>query len=317
MCTFDKCKRKEPAYDTLRAEMGVVMASTTTFAINIGALDLDILKITRKGEKIFRKPRRTMQYTIIFLLLIAGLFAGILILLEFGRKIGVRRRAADPEGASAGIGAVEGAVFGLTGLLIAFTFSGAAERFEARRHLIVEEANAIGTAYLRLDMLPNETQPALRDKFRQYVDSRLAVYRKLPDIEAAKAELVRSTGLQGEIWTLAVKACRQAGSPAVTTLVLSSLNDMIDITTTRTTALRTHPPVIIFVMLAFLVLIGSMLVGYGMSAAKTKNWISILTYAIVTTTAIYIIVDFEFPRAGLIGITSVDQVLMDVRASIK
>ena len=101
---------------------------------------------------------------------------------------------------------MDGAVFALLGLLVAFTFSGAASRFDARRHLIVEETNAIGTAYLRLDLLPASAQPALRDLFRRYLDSRLEVYRKLPDLDAAKAELARSTQLQGEIWSQAVAA---------------------------------------------------------------------------------------------------------------
>ena len=136
--------------------------------------------------------------------LVVGLFFGMLLLLELGRRIGARRLAQDPEGARAGVGAVEGAVYGLLGLLIAFTFSGAAARFDARRQLIVEEANDIGTAYLRLDLLPAEPREQLQEKFRRYVDSRLETYRKLPDIRAAEAELARSAGLQNEIWTLAV-----------------------------------------------------------------------------------------------------------------
>ena len=84
----------------------------------------------------------------------AGLFIGMLCLLEVGRRVGQRRREADTEGARAGVGVIDGAVFALLGLLLAFTFSGAAARFDTRRHLIVEEANAIGTAYLRLDLLP-------------------------------------------------------------------------------------------------------------------------------------------------------------------
>lgn len=83
---------------------------------------------------------------------------------------------------------MEGAVFALLGLLIAFTFSGAATRFDTRRQLIIEETSDIGTAYLRLDLLPVEAQPGLREKFREYVDARLEVYRKLPDIAAAKKE---------------------------------------------------------------------------------------------------------------------------------
>ena len=90
-----------------------------------------------------------------------------------------------------------GAVFALLGLLIAFTFSGAATRFDERRNLIVQETNDIGTAYLRLDLLPPIAQPRSRDLFRKYLDARLE-YRKLPDMAAAKESLARSTKLQAE-----------------------------------------------------------------------------------------------------------------------
>ena len=147
-----------------------------------------------------------MYYTLITSLLAISMFFAMLLLLELGRRIGHRRLVTDPEGARAGAGAVEGAVFALLGLLMAFTFSGDAARFDARRQLIVEEANAIGTAYLRLDILSPRAQPAVREKFRQYVDTRLEVYRKLPDLSAAQAELVKGAKLGEEIWSRAVAA---------------------------------------------------------------------------------------------------------------
>jgi hypothetical protein len=127
-----------------------------------------------------------MNFVILGILLVLGLFIGALCMLEFGRWLGLRRMARDPVGARAGAGAVEAAVFGLMGLLIAFTFSGAAARFDARRAQLVEEANCIGTAWLRLDLLPPAAQPSLREKFRQYTDARVAAFRKLPDVEARK-----------------------------------------------------------------------------------------------------------------------------------
>src|SRR5580704_8585929 len=163
-----------------------------------------------------------------FWLLASCLLLVILASLEVGRRIGIHRRKADPEGASTGLGAIEGAVFGLMGLLIAFTFSGAASRFDARRQLVGEEANAIGTAYLRIDLLPQSAQPALREDFRNYADARLATFRKVrTDMEAAKAEFNLANQLQGKIWNEAVATCKEVNSPAVTTLVLSSLNEMI------------------------------------------------------------------------------------------
>src|SRR6266540_2898434 len=106
-----------------------------------------------------------MSYMLYTALLGLGLFVGMLVLLEVGRRIGVQRLAKDPEGAKAGFGTIEGAVLALLGLLLAFTVSGAGARFDTRRNLIVEETNAVGTAYLRLDMLPAAAQPALRENF--------------------------------------------------------------------------------------------------------------------------------------------------------
>src|SRR5260370_13867439 len=111
------------------------------------------------------------------LALTIGLFAGILVLLEVGRQVGlhwIRKKWHAPEADFMGM---EGAVFGLMGLLIAFTFSAAASRFETRRQLLVEEVNDIGTVWLRLDLLPRAHQPVLREDLRRYVDSRLATYR--------------------------------------------------------------------------------------------------------------------------------------------
>jgi len=243
-----------------------------------------------------------------------GLFLGMLVLLELGRRLGVRRIAQDPERAAAGAGVVEGAVFALFGLLIAFTFSGAAARFDARRQLVVEETNAIGTAYLRLDLLPADAQPGLRDRFRSYLDSRLETYRKLPDIEAAQEELARSGRLQGEIWTQAVAACRAKDDPATTTLVLSALNAMIDITTT---AAKMHPPTIVFVMLFGLGLGCALLAGYSMAGSKSRSWTHMIGFAAIAALTVYVILDIEYPRLGLIRVDAVDQVLVELRESMK
>jgi hypothetical protein len=261
-----------------------------------------------------------MTHVLIAFSITLGLFLGMLLFLDIGRRIGARRRAQDPEGAGAGTGAVDGAVFALLGLLVAFTFSGAAARFDTRRALIVEEANAIGTAYLRLDVAPASAQPALRDLFRRYVDSRLETYRKfrkLSDLDAAKAELAQSAKLQADIWNQAVAAGRLEGAPpAAAMLLLPALNQMIDITTTRTTAGQIHPPMVIFLMLFGLALASALLAGYGMAGGKSRDWLHMLAFAAVLALAIYVIIDIEYPRLGLIRVDAFDQVLVEVRASM-
>ena len=259
-----------------------------------------------------------MRSMLVTSLITAGLFAGMLLLLEVGRRTGVRRTAADPHGAPAGVGPLEGALFALLGLLIAFTFSGASSRFDTRRQLIVDETNAIGTAYLRLDVLAPEDAAMLRDTFRRYVDTRLQIYRVLPDLEAAERALGTATALQGEIWRQAVAACRAPGAlPSAPVLLLPALNAMLDITTTRTMATQIHPPRVIFVMLFGLALASALAAGYGMGAAQLRSRLHMILFAAAVTAAVYVIIDMEYPRYGLIRVDAFDQALVDLRRSMK
>jgi len=208
-----------------------------------------------------------------------------------------------------------GAVFGLMGLMVAFAFQGAASRFDARRNLIVQEANDIGTAYLRLELLPPAAQEPMRESFRRYVDARLEAYRRLPDVAAAKEAFGRAAALQGRIWSDAVAAARE--SPQATMLLLPALNAMFDTSTARTVALQTHPPLVVFAMLGFLALACAVLAGHGMAEARSRSVLHVLGFAAVLTLTVYVILDFEFPRVGLIRIDAVDQVLVDVRQGMK
>ena len=258
-----------------------------------------------------------MGFALIVALGALGLFAAVLALLELGGRLGARALARNPDAAT-GASAMEGAIFALLGLLLAFTFFGAASRFDDRRELIVEEANAIGTAYLRLDLLPASAQPELRNAFRRYVDHRVAAYRALPDMTAAQIELVRATDLQQQIWTKAVAAATApGGSQSSVMLLLPALNEMIDITTTRTMAGQMHPPPVVFGLLFALMLLGALLAGYAMAAAKTRNWLHRAVFAFTLAGAAYVILDFEYPRFGLIRVDAFDHALVDLRQSMK
>jgi ABC-type multidrug transport system fused ATPase/permease subunit len=251
------------------------------------------------------------------ILSLLALFAAILACLEGGYRLGLRQSANVPEKGFGGLGAMEGAVFGLMGLLVAFTFSGAAARFDARRQLIVEECNAIGTAYLRLDLLPVQAQGALRDAFRRYAEARLAYYRALPDEAAAQQQETRFLALQQEIWTGAVAATGESVQPRAPMLLLPALNQMIDLTTTRAAARRTHPSPVIFWMLGAAVLATSLLAGWGMAAGGIRSWIHVGGFAVLLTVAVYVILDLEFPRLGIIRVDAFDHFLVEVRASMK
>jgi hypothetical protein len=258
-----------------------------------------------------------MNFALINLIYAIGLLLGMLILVEVGRRIGLWRMTVDKEGARAGLGTVEGALLALLGLLIAFSFSGAAARYDARRQQIIDEANDIGSAYFLVDLLPAEAQPPLRDRFREYLDSRLESYRKMPDLAAAKAELERSKTLQNNIWTQAVRATRDSGYQPVAMLILPAIGKMINISTQRTMALQMHPPTMIFVMLAGMMLAGSLLAGYGMASGRSRNWIHIAAFVVILALTFYVIRDLEYPRLpGLVGMNDFDNVLVDLRKSM-
>lgn len=251
------------------------------------------------------------------LLFAVGLLFGIVGFLEIGRRVRRRRQASHGGRSAVGLGAVEAAVFGLMGLLVAFTFSGAASRFEGRRQLIVQEANAIGTAYLRLDLLPAAARRGLQQRLRDYVDARLAIYRAVPDSLEIQAAMAHAATLQEQIWQDAVAAVQSAPNPQLAGRLLPALNDMIDISTTRLAATRMHPPRIIFGLLGAVSLVCALLAGYGMGESETRSWLHIVGFAVVLAVTFYVIVDLEYPRRGFLRVSDFDQLLVDLRATMR
>ena len=246
------------------------------------------------------------------------LFIGMLICLEIGRRIGLRKTEDESDAARKARGIVDSAFFGLFSLLIAFSFAGATSRFEHRRDLIIEEANAIGTAYLRVDLLPADAQGPIRDLFRQYVAARIAVYQKMPDLDAAKAELDRANELQRQIWTRTAAAAPTPGGHAdAGKLLLPALNSMIDIANTRTWAARTHPPLILYALLFLLGLVCAGLAGQNLAVIKPRTWAHMLAFAFITCVSIFVILEVEYPRMGFIRIQAYDQALVEVLDGMK
>ena len=100
-------------------------------------------------------------------------------------------------------------------------------------------------------------------------------------------------------------------------LVLPALNQMIDITTTRTEGAKIHPPLIIFAMLGVLTLAASFLAGFEMASVRSRSWIHILVFSAVMAVTVYVIIDIEYPRFGLFRVDTADRVLLELRESMK
>jgi hypothetical protein len=182
--------------------------------------------------------------------------------------------------------------------------------------LLNPEANRkVRLGNLRLNLLPAVRQPPLREAFRKYVDTRLAVSRNVGNPEIVERGLARTKAIQDEIWSQSVVACAEVPSVAVTTLVLTSLNAMIDITTTLAMAARTHLPWLITVLLVILPLVCALLAGID-AAPSHGSLVRMISFALILAMTVYVILDLEYPRVGLVRIDMFDQGLVELRKSM-
>jgi hypothetical protein len=257
-----------------------------------------------------------MNPVLLAFVITGALLAGMLVAIEIGHRLGRRRRAKHPDQPEGG-GPVEAAVLGLLGLTLAFTFSAASERLLIRRAQIVDEANAIGTAYLRVDLLSPADQPTIRDLFRRYLETRLEAFDKVNSQAAMDAALARGEALQREIWSHSVEACKSSPFPSAPVILLPALNQMIDITTTRTVASRTHVPTLVVVLLLALALLGGLLSGYSMSVQAKRSRIHMIVFALAISAMTYVVLDLEYPRSGFITIFHADRAIIHLRDLMK
>ena len=174
-----------------------------------------------------------LVFTIIGLLLLA--------LAEAGFRVGLRLFVTKDEPRKVQIGGIQGAVLGMLALLLGFTFSMALARYENRRDLVLKEANAIGTTYLRASFLPQPHAKAVEELLRRYTDARLSfdsAGRDSTKIAAAEDEAGK---LQRELWVETVAAGKEAPTP-ITATFINALNETIDLDATRLHALRSRVP---------------------------------------------------------------------------
>ncbi len=210
------------------------------------------------------------------------------------------------------ISVIEGAVYGLLGLMIAFTFTGAYERYDARKTHIITESNVVETAYLRLDMLRPDTTTDLRKDFKSYIDARLEAYRLIPNFNAVYKVLKRSEQLQSKIWSEVLAASTITNISVATEMVIPAINKLFDIEKEGIAITMIHPPAVVFLLLIGLAMISAFLSGYS-TIEEARSSIYIFIYVAITAFVIYMIIDLEFPRMGLIRVDAFDNILLDVR----
>jgi len=261
-------------------------------------------------------------HAMIFMLFAVGIaavfFIGALISLNYGRRLGLQYRKHTNGESTAGLAPVEGAIFGLMGLLLAFTISGALQRFDDRRQLVLQEATAVTAAYDRLGLFGGDAARELKGKLEDYVRARVGLYRMRHDFllwhrmeEFSREQQNQLVQLKDGLWNAAVAACPKSDYQPACSLALPALNSVFEVARLRAGAAEKHPPQIIYAMLFGLGLGCSLLAGFGMAASAARSWMHMILFAGTLTVALYIVTDMEYPRLCLIRIEAFDHFLSD------
>lgn len=242
------------------------------------------------------------------------LLVGILAVMELGVRWGHRNQQHSAEVRS--FGPVEAGVFSLLALLIGFTFGDAMTRWELRRQLAVQEVNAISEAHLRADLLTSADRQRLRGQLQRYVDARIVFYAALHQSETPPAETMRVELLQDSIWTSTVAATSAQGDDTAELLLLPSLNRMLDLTTTRAAMTHAHPPAVIYLVLALHALVCALIAGYGIGMHARRSMVHMVAFALATSFSLWMILELEFPRRGMIRLDPTDQLMHELRTEM-
>jgi hypothetical protein len=237
------------------------------------------------------------------LFILAALIA--LVSIESGWQFGNYRHKYAPQEEKAPINAAVGATLGLLAFLLAFTFSMAGTRYESRKQNVLQEANAIGTAYLRADFLTEEARDEARNLLRKYTALRAGGVSSYMTLEG----MAKAAELQDRLWAIAVEAERSSDTVS-TGLFVQTLNEMIDLDATRIAAIRNRIPDTIWLMLFVVTIFSMIAMGYEIGLTGIRSWPGTILLVIVFTTVITLIADLDRPQQGFIQISQ--QPLIDL-----
>jgi hypothetical protein len=236
----------------------------------------------------------------------------VLFSVEGGFRLGrYRRQRAEHEPEST-VGAMVGATLGLLAFMLAFTFGMAASRFDTRRGLVLDEANAIGRTYLRAELLPEPHRTAIRNLLREYVDVRLEGVQQPGKLEQA---VYRSEEVQGLLWSQAVALGKKNPGSLGAGLFIGSLNEVIDLHAKRVTAgLRSRIPGAIWAALYFVVILAMAVMGYHTGLIGTRSSLATLALVLTFSAVMLLIADLDRPKEGLLKVSQ--QAMVDLRNTL-
>ena len=230
--------------------------------------------------------------------------------LEGGYRLGKWRHARSEEEKATPVGAMVGSILALFAFMLAFTFGMAGTRFEARRQAVLDEANAIGTTYLRTRLLREPQRSESARLLREYVDVRVRGIREGKVEEA----IARSQELQEQLWVEATKAAESNPGP-ITSLYIQSLNQMIDLHAKRVQiGLRSRIPFTIWVGLFAIALLAMASVGYQAGLSPTRRSPAMLGLVLAFAGVLFLIADLDRPGEGFL--TASQEAMLDLQQTM-
>jgi hypothetical protein len=238
------------------------------------------------------------------LLLFFASLAALLLVFEVGYRFGERTERNIDEPTKAWITTIDQAVLGMLGLLLAFSFSMALQRFDTRKRLVVEEANAIGTTYLRAQWLPEPRRTEISKLLRQYVDLRLpADFPTHNKEEIVRQMTAQSDQLQDQLWSHAVEIAKRDPASPIAALFIATLNETIDLQTKRLAAFNNHVPAIILLLLYLFAAFSILVAGYVSGFRSRQSLFVMFAMIGLLTFFLFVIVDLDRPQLGFITVS--------------
>jgi hypothetical protein len=235
--------------------------------------------------------------------MVLGIVTLLLIALaEVGYRLGIAYRRRDVHAASGHSGSIQGAVLGLLGLLLGFSFAMSVGRFEARRDLLLQEANAIGTTWLRADFLPAPYDQQARDLLVRYTKLRINGFAAKEGTENYRQTRAEVVDIHRKLWRCADAAVEEKSTPAVVSFV-TSLNETIDLDASRLAALRNRVPGAVWLLLLAVASCSAWASGYSSGVNDTRSIFSELAFPLLIGVVITLIADIDRPYKGLVGIS--------------
>lgn len=240
-----------------------------------------------------------------------------LVLLVVAGEIGFRggRRAAEgmSERTRTQVSVIEGSLIGVVGLLLGFTMSMAVSRYEARKQLVLDEANAIGTSWLRTQILTTPDSVEIAKLLRDYVDTRLQYSDSDEDLGHLTAARRRAQQLQTAFWGRAISYNQRDPAPYRSGMLLQSLNQVIDLEASRWMAFFNHVPAAVIFVDAAVAWFAALLVGYAYGIEGKRQVFSMCLLPIAIAIVLGVIIDLDRPRQGLIHVSQQPMVDLQVQ----